>query len=236
MFPNGPKMGIKRLVRWSAWFLSLYLLLMPSGSPLAQGEDESDVFVFTVAQGGEEYRINPIERDVAAISFYDYFSDSGHTPFMEDQVSKIYLYRDTATGQLSLIAHHAIDDGALDFYGVKMDLQGVPEEAYVALADDSGRNEFNLENEPEGNWTHTNNSDGGVLSGLPTDESWSIRITPNFLSGITKWECLSQNTSSVRSIALDMGKQITISMSSTPEAPDSGGNGCFVGTATAGCP
>jgi len=213
--------------------LLVSLLLLPSSGSLAQQEDKGSIFVFTLAQDTNVYRVFPIEGALDVVSFYDYYSASGHTPFMEDKVSKIYLYRNTVTQGLSLVMHHAIDEGALDLYSVKMDLRGVPEEAHVALADDAFRNEFLLENEPEGNWEHTNNSDGGALSRLPTDKSWSISITPDFISGIAKWEYLTQPASGVESIDLDMGKDIAITMS---EVHSSGGNGCFIATSDLSLP
>jgi len=38
-----------------------------------------------------------------------------------------------------------------------------------------------------GDWTFSQNSDGGVLSGLPLPGNWSITVSPQFLQGINAW-------------------------------------------------
>ncbi len=173
----------------------------------------------------QSVQVNPIERNEDAVSFYDYHDWSGHTPYMEPNTSKIYLYRDT--GNLNLIMHHGIDGG--DPIGskisVKFNLTGVPAETYVTLSDDEG--ELDLANDPEGNWEFDKNKvDGGVI-GLPNEE-WCITIEPNFNSaeGINKWEYVSQNYN----ISLNMSQPITIcdpivtTSNEEPEPPDSSPN------------
>ncbi len=212
---------MKRFALLKVLLLLVSLLIIPSSRLLAQKFDKPNGFI--LLQDGEEYQITPVEGTLDVVTFYDYYSDSGHTPFMEDQTSRIYLYRDTVAEELSLVIHHAVDEGALNSYRVKMNLQGVPEEAYTALSDEPG--EFDLGKEPERNWSHTHNSDGGIVGGLPTDEDWSITVTPDLFSGISKWQCLTGTAFlGVESIGLDMEGQITIS---TPKARSSGGNGCF---------
>ncbi len=159
----------------------------------------------------QSVQVDPIERDFDAVSFYDYDPQtwSGYTPYMEENTSKIYLYKDTTTGNLSLIIHHGTDKGTTtgSSYKVEFNLNGMPDEAYVALCDDPNRGELNLENEPEGNWEFDKNKvDGGVI-GLPNKE-WCITIEPNFQSakGITKWEYVNQN----HNISLDMNQPLTI--------------------------
>jgi subtilisin family serine protease len=172
--------------------------------------------LLTVSQLGSSYVVAPIEDAQDAVSFYDYFSASGHTPYMEDLVSKIYVYEDTNTGERSLIIHHSIDNSVsgnmlVDFY-----LDGVPTGAFVALSDDPshtwnasriGGFEFDITQTPAGNWYHGANSDGGVLSGLPFDEAWSITIDPNFIAGLTDWEYQEAGST----IPLDMTEPVTIS-------------------------
>jgi hypothetical protein len=222
----GVEVEMKELMKSALMLYLASLIAMASVVSLAQEEEESKIFVFTVIQNAEVYQISPIEGEKDAVAFYDYHSSSGHTPFMEDEASKIYLYKETDGGELSLVMHHGIDQGELDHYVIKMDFQGVPEEGYIALSDDSSSRELNLSAEPEGDWAHIHNSDGGVVSGLPVDRSWSIKIAPEFIKGITKWVCLTQASTGVESIQLDMDKAIIISMS---EVNGSGGDGCFIG-------
>ncbi|MFX0184857.1 MAG: hypothetical protein ACFE95_17375, partial [Candidatus Hodarchaeota archaeon] len=172
---------------------------------------------FIVNQSGTTYTIDLIESTQSAADFYDYWSASGHTPFMEDQISKIYLYHDTTSGELSLIMHHSIDNSLSGNMRVNFNFEGVPVGAYTALSDDpfhkwnetrpEGR-EFDLTLEPEGNWYHGANSDGGVISGLPTDESWSMTIHPDFIVGITDWQ---YQTLGDTDIDLIMNEPVTIS-------------------------
>ena len=173
--------------------------------------------VFTVTQLEKTYVVDPIKGASSAVNFYDYYSASGHTPFMEDLVSKIYLYRDTTSDELSLIMHHSMDNSVSGNMRVNFNLEGVPAGAYTALSDDPshawnatrpGGREFDLTLEPEGNWYHGANSDGGVIGGLPTDEAWCITINPDFIAGIIAWEY--QTPMGEESIELDMEHPVTI--------------------------
>ena len=143
---------------------------------------------FTLTQGGMTKTVEPIEGAADVVSFYDYYSASAHTPYVEDQVSKIYLYQDP-DGNISLVMHHSIDNSVSNHMREDFDLEGVPPSAYVAVSDDiySTGPEFSLTSSPEGQWGHGYNSDGGVLAGLPTGEPWCIRITPDFIAGIKRW-------------------------------------------------
>jgi hypothetical protein len=176
--------------------------------------------VYTLEQAGTTYYIDLIEGAESASAFYDYFSASGHTPYMEDRKSKVYLYNDTVSGEISLIMHHSMDNTPGGALYVDFDLEGVPEGAYVAVSDDPthnwnktrpGTDEFNLTLEPEGNWYHSANSDGGVIGGLPTDEHWAITINPNFIQGLTDWQ---YQLGASDTIELKMSEPITISRTS----------------------
>ena len=232
---------MKRFAQLSIVLVLVSLLVSCATVTLAQEEEPSTVFIYKLSQDGQEYQIKPIERAQDAVGFYDYYSSSAHTPYVADNVSRIYLYKNTLTEELSLVIHHAIDEGALDYYRVDFDLEGVPTGAYTAWSDDPdhewnpsrpGGREFDLTLEPEGNWEHYHNSDGGIISGLPLDQSWSITINPDFIAGIDKWEFVTENssgTAAVEYINLDMTKPIT-----TSEAPASETGGCFIATAAYG--
>ena len=166
------------------------LLLLPTINTI-NAATETPVF-YAITQSSTTNLVEPILGNVPSDEFYDYWSSSGHTLYMEDQVSKIYLYKDD-TGALSLIIHHSIDNSEEDYMRVDFDFEGVPEAAYVALSDDNSHfwgglpngREFDLSQNPEGSWEFYHNSDGGVLAGLPIDEPWTITITPNFVEGLT---------------------------------------------------
>src|SRR5262249_53776738 len=44
-----------------------------------------------------------------------------------------------------------------------------------------------------GEWTFGQNTDGGVISGLPFPGSWSIDIVPDFNQGVTSWSYVEAN-------------------------------------------
>ena len=218
------------------------LLIAPATVSFAQGEEEPPpTFVLTVTQNGQQHLIVPIEGSQDVVTFYNYDSDSTQNGLADDGVSMIYFYRCTTTGELSLVMHHSCDNSARDYHRVDFDLDGVPSGAYVAVSDDpdhtwnpdrpDGR-EFDLGLEPEGNWEHYHNSDGGVISGLPVDQSWYISINPNFIEGIDRWEFLTGSQTAMvqaaESIPLDMNEPLTTSQAS------SGGGGCFIATAAYG--
>jgi hypothetical protein len=143
--------------------------------------------VYTISQPfAPTHIVHPIERANSAAAFYDYWSASAHTPFVQASVSKIYLYHDTTSGELSLIMHHGMDNEAATGMAVQFNLQGVPAGAYTALSDDNAA-EFSLTKEPEGTWRHGHNSDGGIVGGLPTDTEWCIVIDPELWTNINGW-------------------------------------------------
>ena len=178
---------------------------------------EENVEQFKIIQGNEEWIVSPVIETQSAVDFYDYHSESGHTPFMESHISKIYLYEDTSTGELSLVFHQGIDNDTPGTMSAKYDFVGIPSGAYVSVSDDpegigsSPRSpeldEFSLDLEPEAYLANGNNSDGGVLSGLPTAGPWSITIYPEFMTGIYSWKYVRSDGTE---IDLRMDKPITI--------------------------
>jgi hypothetical protein len=170
---------------------------------------------FTVTQSDITHRVVPIRNTESAASFYDYYSASGHTPYMEYEVGKLYLYRDITSGELSLIMHQSIDDSPAGDMRSDFDFTGIPDGAYVAVSDDPAHGwdpprtqEFDIDAEPEGHWFHSANSDGGVLAGLPMDQEWSITITPSNWEGIVDWRYVRGDGSE---FALNMEEPVTIS-------------------------
>lgn len=196
----------------------------------------------TIWQPGWERprEVTLIRSKKTAKEFYDYHSktdpdiskrNNGYAPFMEEGVSKVYLYENTVTGELSLFIHHNKAGVHNVPMRVMFDFVGVPEGAYVSVSDDfvhdlSGfggycndekrTHEFDLSREPEGCWSFINHSDGGVLSGLPTNTDWSITIIPVDYGGwkcwqnIYRWEYQMSKASGKSNIVLDKTKPLTI--------------------------
>ena len=99
------------------------LLLLPTINTINAATETPGFYAIT--QSSTTNLVEPILGNVPSDEFYDYWSSSGHTLYMEDQVSKIYLYKDD-TGALSLIIHHSIDNSEEDYMRVDFDFEGVP--------------------------------------------------------------------------------------------------------------
>jgi PKD repeat protein len=179
----------------------------------------SSTFVFTLTQGSSTQTIPAVEMALDPTTFYNYYSASAHTGFEEPYESKIFLYRDITTNDLSLFIIHDID-GNVYYPGIgynsgsrdaqcEMDLSGIPTGAYLAQSDDPS--EFTLTgSSAHGLWHWWYNTDGGALGGLPTSSSWSITVEANFFGPdpMTNWE---YHFASGEGIDLDMNEPITIS-------------------------
>ena len=152
----------------------------------------------------------PIRGDLDVVTFYDYYSASGHTGLERAGESVAYLYLEEPTGQLSLILTHGVDyDTTGQEQGpasVEMDLEGVPTGATIAVADDAP-NEFSspAAGRIEGRWTFDHNSDGGVVTGL--GGRWRITIAPRLTTGLSAWSWLHPGQ---RRAALDPTMPVTI--------------------------
>ncbi len=195
----------------------------------------STTYVYTLTQGSFSTTIPAIETATSGASFYNYYSASSHTGYETASESKIMLHRDITTDDVTLIVTHNIDyfpggehtgAGAVFF-----DFDGIPTDAYVSASDDplhewtscplgsqthgSPYSEFDLAYDyREGEWYYVDNTDGGSLSGLPTDESWDITITPEGFYNIDSWV---YHFATGEDIVLDMSLPVTISYSSQTE-------------------
>ena len=70
---------------------------------------------FQVTQAGSLHVVGPVERSESISSFYDYYSASAHTPYVEGFVSVLYLYMDTSGDRLYFVFHFNIDaSGSVD--------------------------------------------------------------------------------------------------------------------------
>jgi hypothetical protein len=214
------------------------------GPPLSLANTPPDVhintpLIFTLTQEGITYSIPVLEKAQDVVAFYNYYSASSHTGYEVAYESKVFLYRNTIDNSLHLIFTHNIDyppptgDGRVDF-----DLSGIPPGAYVSQSDDPSHawdpprtQEFSLAYPAmEGHWYYTDNTDGGVLSGLPLNVAWCITIDPLYFDNINRW---IYHFGSGDPIELDMNKPVTICFTppSDPEevSIDEGGQVSFSG-------
>jgi len=190
--------------------LALTIIVMVLSPRLAQA------LIFKVEQDGLSKTVEPVKRAEDAVSFYDYLPASGHCEFMEEGVSKLYLYQDTESGTLSLIIHHHIDEGTPGWKRVDFDFDSVPGGVFVALSDDWEdsyhlRQELDLTEHPEGRWRFGHRTDGGVLSGFSTNQPWCFTITPTYFfpswGSMEEWRYVKSDGSE---FVLDMEKPVTI--------------------------
>ena len=184
------------------------------------GAGNADRPALRLGQGAIVKGVQPIDGAVGASIAYNYQSASSHTGLEAVFTSRIFFYRDTSTGVLSLFMHHGID---LDSSGqvqpmstVDFGIAGLPPIVSVALADDTP-GEFNKTSATtaQGDWSFQNNSDGGVLSSFPFPGSWSISITPTFQNGINQWVFVNGDAAGTFT-ALALPSVVTLTAFDTP--------------------
>jgi cysteine-rich repeat protein len=183
------------------------------------GAGNVDRPAFLVTQG-RSTSVVPVDRVVSASMFYGLASASSHTGLEAVATSRVYLYRDTTTGILSLVVHHGVDrntSGQAQPAGhVVFDLASVPVSTVVAVTDDAPSEFFKgSPDSAHGEWDFQNNSDGGVLSGFPMPASWSITIAAQFQRGIGSWQYVD---GSLRTLDLAVSAAVTITAFDSPSA------------------
>lgn len=165
-----------------------------SAPALAAPQFPGDTRLYEIAQPDGFIRAVPtVDTAQTGSGFYDFRSASSHTGYEAAGLSLLMLHRDTRDDALTLVMTHGIDDLGQPAEErqpansrVFMDLSGVPAGASVAVADDNA-GEFSLGQEPEGDWSFVNNTDGAAIAGIPNDAAWSITFDPTFQSGIDTW-------------------------------------------------
>jgi len=83
------------------------------------------------------------------------------------------------------------ENGTQGTADVEMSLWNMPSGTSVAVSDDNG--EFKNTGCPNGvdfcgDWRFANNTDGGVVAGLPADEQWEICASIDLQQGINQWQ------------------------------------------------
>ncbi len=163
-----------------------------------EGADNRDQPAFLLSQPNEaETAVTPVVTAQDAVAYYAFSSASGHTGLERAEESRACLHASSASGALSLIISHGIDDNASRNQPdgrVEMDILGVPTGAFVALSDDPA-SEFlaAAAGSVRGRWSFSRNTDGGIVSRLPFPGSWTITIDARFLQGIGSWSFVDGN-------------------------------------------
>lgn len=157
------------------------------------GPANADALAYEVLQAGIGTPVLPLVRGGDVVAFYDYRSASSHTGLEALGASRLYLYVEPTSGELSLVTHHGID---LAVSGQEQPeatmgagFAGLPSGTYVSVADDRA-DEFQLDSasSARGAWGFHRNTDGGVLSGLPLPGNFHIIVTVGAHQAIDRWE------------------------------------------------
>jgi cysteine-rich repeat protein len=185
--------------------------VVESGEQCDLGPDNGDKPAFLVTQpSGTHIETNMLFQKKSAVQFYDYFSASSHTGFEVAEESRLYLYADATTGRLSLILTHGIDAGQGQTQpnaAVNMTIAGLPSGWNIDLSDDPGELTKSSATTATGKWTFQNNSDGGVIGGLPFPGTWTITVDATFVKGVNAWAWVRHDLTRV---PLAMGDTVTI--------------------------
>jgi cysteine-rich repeat protein len=181
------------------------------GEQCDQGAQNGNRPAFLVTQpSGLAIGTNPLIRNQSSAQFYNYFSASSHTGFEAVGESRIYLFVDAASGRLSLILTHGVDDnmGMLQpMSQVDMDISGLPPGFQIDLSDDPGEFRATSASTAIGRWVFSRNSDGGILGGLPFPGVWKVTVSASFTAGVSTWGWVRHD---LARIPLSIGQTITI--------------------------
>jgi hypothetical protein len=160
----------------------------------------------TAAFGGD-----PIVADESSVEFYGYASASSSTGLEQAGESRVFFEVDRRDGRLALFFSHG-RDGDQDDAEVSMDLSGLPLGFTIDVTDDRPSEFFGTSStSASGRWKFDNNSDGGVIGGLPFPGSWTIVVAPSTFEGIASWVVVRGDGSRV---ALSLVEPLTIESSS----------------------
>jgi len=118
--------------------------------------------------------VTAVARAKDPVAYYDYYSASAHTEFVEAYVSKAYFYENTLDGRLYFFVHHNIDGAGTPDATVDFDFSGLPSSVARVVSDDPG--ELNLGRAVEGQWEFFYNTDGGVVGPFSTGTEWAFTL------------------------------------------------------------
>lgn len=202
------------------------------------GPANAAVPALLVRQGSFSRVIHPLDVSADIVTFYAYASSSGHTGLEGPGKSELYLHRHLATGVLSLVTQHGIDQEATGLDQPETDVAqrflGLPAGVSVAVLDDNTK-EFFMDSSTtaSGLWHFHQNTDGGALAGLAFPGNWQIDVTSTFGSAIDTLRFFDGDGTE---IPLDLTATVTIIAQNVPAAcrPDCTFPRCGDGTLDAG--
>lgn len=166
--------------------------LRPDFEECDAGMANSDRPALALLDGKTIQPIKPVVRNTTATAFYGYGSASAHTGFEAVTRSNLFLYGSSLSSGLSLFTIHGIDKNSSGLSDGKCEVQqtfsGLPPGTSVVLTDDDPK-EFQLgaTGTAIGDWGYEDNTDGGVLTGLPFPGNWSVRVDSAFIQGVDEW-------------------------------------------------
>ena len=171
---------------------------------------------YYIEQGGTMWEVVPMVDDVSVEEFYSYndpIAASSDTDLEISNTSLLFLYMDSTTGELSLVAiHDQPDDGTGG--QVSYHITGLPAAADFVVQDDPNPPDSYVRIDDataQVDWVWSPCcTDGMALSGGLSDGEWHIEINPNFIDGIDRWAYLSGSLEAPEALTLDMAQPISI--------------------------
>lgn len=193
--------------------------IVDEGEACDLGDDNEDRPAILLLHRALRRPVMPVDRDVDAVSFYDYTSESSHTGFEAVDLSAAFLFRDVGTEALSLFVHHGIDEDSsgqtLDHGLVEMVISGLPPGTTMLLADEP-HDEISFDGETfEVRWEFWRNTDGVVLGPLPFPSDWTITMSIEFFAGMNRWIYADEDGTF---IPLETSEEAILQTFSTPSA------------------
>ena len=185
--------------------------IVEPGEECDLGADNRASAAFSVTQAGLGFAPLPLLRSDSGAAFYDYRSLSAHTGFEAVGTSRIMLHFDRSTFALSLIVFHGIDQDSTGEEQpeslVQLLFSGLPETTAINIGDESNELLMTSATTATGLWPFRQNTDGGVLGGLPFPGDFAITIKPTFTTGISTWTWIGSDGSP---LTLDPSQPLTI--------------------------
>ncbi len=205
-----------RLLRCSYLVVTLALLAAGPAASLSSAATAAVSSGYSLRQGGFFQEFMPLSGPSPVAAFYNYldYQANNHLPLPDH--SLIFLYRESESGELSLVIIHDAPDGtngAAIFH-----FSGLPETTVlILLDDDDGSDRFSLA-PPQGEaywYWYPGHTDGLVLGGL--GEQFELTITPDFLWGIKSWDLLTGRPEAPVAIPLpSLSEPLTITARNHP--------------------
>ncbi len=182
------------------------------------GAVNDDGPAFELVQDAIRRSVRPVLRDATAKAFYDYRSASAHTGLEVANESRLFLYVDRTTSNLSLFTNHGIDlatGTSQPKATFEETFYGLPGDAYIAVQDDKPEEFFMTSGVGVGYWKFEDNTDGGVFDGLPFPGDFHIIVETGEVKTINTWAYVEEDISRIE---LAMGTAAHLVARSTPSA------------------